>query len=295
MTTEGTLEWDGHSTWYRIEGALDAPPIPLMILHGGPGAAHDYVEPIAELATRAGRACVLYDQLGCGRSEHLPNAPSEFWTVELFKRELVALLEHLGIAARYHLLGQSWGGMLAMEHAVTRPDGLRSLVIADSPASMALWISETARLRAQLPQDVQAILTEHEEAGTTDSPDYEAAVMRFYEQHLCRIPFPDCLTRSFAQMAADPTVYHTMNGPSEFHVMGTLGAWDVTAQLGDIEAPVLVISGEYDEATPDVVRPLVDAIPQARWELFEGASHTPHLEQPDRFLALVEEFLAAHD
>jgi L-proline amide hydrolase len=295
VTTEGTLEWDGHSTWYRIEGALDAAPVPLVILHGGPGAAHDYVEPIAELATRSGRPCVLYDQLGCGRSEHLPNAPSEFWTVELFKRELLAVLEHLGVAQRYHLLGQSWGGMLAMEHAVGQPRGLRSVVVANSPASMELWVSETARLRSALPTDVQAALDLHEEAGTTDSPDYEAAVMRFYERHLCRIPFPDCLERTFAQLAADPTVYHTMNGPSEFHVVGTLRGWDVTPRLGDVAVPVLVISGEYDEATPDVVRPLVEAIPQARWELFEGASHTTHLEQPDRFLELVEDFLAARD
>jgi len=295
VTTESTFEWDGHSTWYRIEGTFDWDPVPLVILHGGPGAGHDYVEPIADLAQRAGRPCILYDQLGCGRSEHLPNASSEFWTVELFKRELVALLEHLGIAARYHLLGQSWGGMLAMEHAVERPSGLRALVIADSPASIELWVSETGRLRALLPEEVQATLTQHEEAGTTDSPDYEAAVMRFYERHLCRIQFPDCLSRSFAQMTTDPTVYHTMNGPSEFHVVGSLRGWDVTPRLGDVEVPVLVISGEHDEATPDVVRPLVEAIPDARWELFEGASHTPHLEQPDRFLALVEEFLAAND
>jgi len=295
VTTEGTFEWDGHSTWYFVQGALDWAPVPLVILHGGPGAAHDYVEPIAELAERAGRPCILYDQLGCGHSEHLPEAPSEFWSVDLFKRELVALLEHLGIDARYHLLGQSWGGMLAMEHAVERPAGLRALVIADSPASIELWVSETGRLRAMLPADVQAALTQHEEAGTTDSPDYSDAVMRFYERHLCRIPFPDCLSRSFSQMAADPTVYQTMNGPSEFHVVGTLRGWDVTPRLADVEVPVLVISGEHDEATPEVVRPLVEAIAGARWELFEGASHTPHLEQPERFLALVEDFLAAND
>jgi L-proline amide hydrolase len=146
-----------------------------------------------------------------------------------------------------------------------------------------------------LPADVQEALTRHEAAGTTDNEEYHEAMMRFYERHLCRIPFPDGLQRTFAQLAEDPTVYHTMNGPSEFHVIGTLRGWDITPRLGEIQVPVLVISGEHDEATPSVVRPLVDALPDARWELIEDASHSTHLEQPERFLKLVETFLAAHD
>jgi L-proline amide hydrolase len=294
--SEGRVEWDGGWTWYRVEGVLGSEgPAPLVILHGGPGAAHDYLEPIAGLAESAGRPCVLYDQIGCGRSQHLPDAPGEFWTVELFCRELAALLEHLAIAGRYHVLGQSWGGMLGMEHAVRHPPGLRSLVLANSPASMELWLSEANRLRSLLPAAVQETLTRHEAAGTTDSEEYEQAVMQFYQRHLCRIPFPDGLQRTFAQLAEDPTVYHTMNGPSEFHVIGTLTGWDITPRLGEVGVPVLVISGEHDEATPAVVRPLVDALPDARWELIEGASHSTHLEQPERFLELVEAFLITHD
>jgi L-proline amide hydrolase len=293
---EGAVDWEGGRTWYRVEGDLGTDgPAPLVILHGGPGAAHDYVEPIADLARIAGRPCVLYDQLGCGRSQHLPDAPADFWTVELFLRELGVLLDELGIAGRYHVLGQSWGGMLGMEHALEHPPGLRSLVVADSPASMELWVQETGRLRSLLPADVQDALDRHEAAGTTDSEEYEAAVMRFYERHLCRVPFPDALERTLAQIAEDPTVYHTMNGPSEFHVVGSLRGWDVTPRLGDVRVPVLVVSGEHDEATPAVVRPLVDALPDARWELMDGASHCPHLEQPERFLELVERFLSAHD
>lgn len=294
--SEGVLHWDAGWTWYRVDGELSADgPAPLMILHGGPGAAHDYVEPIAELSSTAGRACVLYDQIGCGKSQHLPDAPSDLWTVDLFLRELDALLEHLGVSGRYHLLGQSWGGMLGMEHALTGPAGLRGLVIANSPASMELWVGEANRLRELLPADVQKTLVRHEADGTTDSPEYEQAVNRFYERHLCRIPFPDGLQRTFAQLAEDPTVYHTMNGPSEFHVIGTLRGWDITPRLGGVAVPALVISGEYDEATPVVVQPLVEALPDARWELVPDTSHCTHLEQPDRFLDLVETFLVAHD
>jgi len=120
--------------------------------------------------------------------------------------------------------------------------------------------------------------------------------MVFYERHLCRIvPFPDSVQRSFAQLQAEPTVYHTMNGPSEFHVMGRLRSWNITPRLSEIRVPVLLISGEYDEATPTVVRPIAEAIPDVRWELVEDASHMPHVEAPERFMALVEEFLDAHD
>jgi len=293
---EGRLPWDGHETWYRVVGELDvaAPQTPVIVCHGGPGAAHDYTEPIADLS-RFGRACVLYDQLGCGRSEHLRDAPAEFWTPQLFKDELVALARHLGIADRYAVVGQSWGGMLAMEHALDHPAGLRALVVADSPASIPLWVAEANRLRADLPPDVQATLTRHEAAGTTDDPAYEAAVMVFYERHLCRVPFPDCVQRTFAQLAEDPTVYHTMNGPSEFHVVGSLKTWDITDRLHEITTPTLLVSGRHDEATPLIVGQIHERIAGSEWALFEESSHMPHVEETDAFLERVDAFLRTVD
>jgi L-proline amide hydrolase len=293
MTHEGQLEWDGHRTWYRVVGELEpgATKAPVVIAHGGPGATHDYVEPISNLS-RYGRACVLYDQLGNGKSEHLPDAPAEFWTVDLFKRELGELLRHLGIDERYHYVGQSWGGMLGMEHALDHPAGLVSLVVCDSPASIPLWVAEADRLRLDLPEDVQATLTLHEENGTTSDPAYEEAVMVFYKRHLCRAdPWPDGMVRSLEAMGADPTVYGTMNGPSEFHCIGTLKDWDITDQIHRIDAPTLLVSGRYDEATPYIVEQIHERIPNSRWILFEESSHTPHLEEPDRFFPEVEAFL----
>jgi L-proline amide hydrolase len=293
---DGEFTWRAGRTWYRIVEGADGMKVPLVLLHGGPGAGADYLEPITELAQRAGRTCVVYDQIGCGRSQHLPDAPADFWSPSLFLEELAALLEHLGLEQRHNLLGQSWGGMLAMEYAVTRPRGLNALIVANSPASMRLWVSEANRLRAELPEAVQATLLANEAAASTDSPEYEAAMIPFYERHVCRVvPFPAAFARTFEVIAEDPTVYHTMNGPSEFHVVGSLRDWDITPRLGAISAPALVISGEFDEATPAVIEPLVAAIPEARWELMDGASHCAHLEQPGRFLDLVEEFLNAHD
>jgi L-proline amide hydrolase len=294
---EGRMAWRGHETWYRVVGELDpaSPQTPVVICHGGPGGGHDYCEPIADLS-RYGRACVLYDQLGCGRSELLPDAPADFWTTQLFKDELVELTLHLGIAGRYAVVGQSWGGMLAMEHALEHPAGLRGIVVADSPASLTLWVEEANRLRADLPPGVQDALTRHEEAGTTDDPEYEAAVAVFYARHVCRLkPMPECLVRTFEQIAANPTVYHTMNGPSEFHVVGSLKGWDITDRLHEITTPTLLISGRHDEATPRIVGEIHERIPGAQWVLFEESSHTPHLEEPEAFLEAVESFLRTID
>ncbi len=293
--TEGYLDFRGHRTWYRVTGDLTADPTPVVICHGGPGGTSDYVTPIAELA-RDGRATVLYDQLGNGRSDHLPDVDPSFWTVQLFKDELVALTEHLGIAGRYAVVGQSWGGMLAMEHALTHPAGLRAMVVADSPASIPLWVAEANRLRALLPPDVQETLHRHEAAGTTDDSAYVEACMAFYARHVCRIvPFPDFVERTFAAMAENPTVYGTMNGPSEFHVIGTISDWDITDRLPEIDVPTLLVSGRYDEATPEIVSRIYRRIPGAEWVLFEESSHMPHVEETERFLQVVGDFLRRHD
>jgi L-proline amide hydrolase len=292
--SEGRMTWDGHETWYRVVGDLESGPAPVVVCHGGPGAAHDYTEPIADLS-RDGRGCVLYDQVGCGRSTHLPDAPADFWTVQLFKDELAELTRHLGVAGRYAVVGQSWGGMLAMEHALDHPPGLAAIVVADSPASIPLWVAEANRLRLDLPPDVQETLTRHEEAGTTSDPEYETAVRVFYDRHLCRIPWPDCVERSFAQMADDPTVYHTMNGPSEFHCIGSLKTWDITDRLHEISVPTLLVSGRHDEATPHIVEQIASRVPGAEWRLFEDSSHMPHVEEPEAFLEAVEGFLAGID
>ena len=292
--SEGTMTRDGNDTWYRVVGDLEAGPTPVVICHGGPGAAHDYTEPIANLS-RFGRGCVLYDQVGCGKSTHLPDAPAAFWTVQLFKDELSDLTRHLGIADRYAVVGQSWGGMLAMEYALDHPDGLRAIVVADSPASIPLWVEEANRLRADLPADVQEALTRNEADGTTDTKEYVDAVQVYYDRHLCRVPWPDYVTRSFAQMDEDPTVYHTMNGPSEFHCIGSLKTWDITDRLSEITTPTLLVSGRYDEATPHIVEQIHQRIPGAQWQLFEESSHMPHVEEPDAFLERVETFLKTVD
>lgn len=288
---EGFAEFHGYQTWYRITGDIDKGKTPLVILHGGPGCTHDYVDSFKDLA-EGGRAVVHYDQIGNGKSTHLTEVPPEFWTVDFFLAELDNLLQVLGIVGDYALLGQSWGGMLAAEHAVRRPAGLRALVIANSPASMALWSSEALRLRAALPQAVQDTLTRNEEAGSIDSAEYHEASRVFYDRHVCRVqPWPDEVARTFAAMDVDPTVYHAMNGPTEFHVIGSMKDWTIIDRLDRIQVPTLLISGRYDEATPATVQPYADRIPDVRWIIFEHSSHMPHVEERGACMHAVSGFL----
>ena len=294
-TTSGTLDFRDWTTWYRVTGELPGARTPLVTLHGGPGASHDYLLSLTDLAT-GGRAVVHYDQLGCGRSTHLPERGGDFWSVELFLDELDNLLGRLGLAEGYHLLGQSWGGMLAAEHAVRRPAGLRSLVISNSPASMALWSEAADALRAQLPDEVRETLKRHEAAGTYDDPEYLAATEAYYDRHVCRVrPYPPEVQHSFDQMGEDPTVYHTMNGPNEFYCVGTLRDWSIVERAALIDVPTLLVSGRHDEATPLVVQPFFDAIPDVRWEVFDESSHMPFVEERALYMEVVGAFLAEHD
>jgi len=291
----GTIPFGEWRTWLRVTGDLSSPLTPLVVAHGGPGCSHDYVLALAALAA-TGRPVIHYDQLGGGRSTHLPERGGDFWTVDLFLAELDNLLGELGVADRYHLLGQSWGGMLGAEHALRRPAGLRALVISNSPASMELWVAGANRLRSELPAEIREALDRHEADGTIEDPEYVAATQAFYDRHVCRVvPNPPEVVKTFELLNGDPTVYHTMNGPNEFFCIGTLRTWSVVDQVKQIVAPTLVVSGGFDEATPESVRPFADNIPDVRWEILENSSHMPFVEEPERYLELVGGFLGEHD
>jgi L-proline amide hydrolase len=290
-----TLRLDGEEakTWYRVTGDLDGDAAPLVALHGGPGATHDYLLSLTDLADS--RAVVHYDQVGGGRSTHYPDRGAEFWKPELFVRELQNLVEALGIADRHHVLGQSWGGFLAQEYALTQPPGLRSLVLADTAASWADFATEANKLRQQLPEGVQATLTKHEEAGSYENPEYLEACLVFYSRHVCRIPWPPEVATTFEYLDQDPTVYRTMNGPSEFHIIGSCKDWQVKDRLHEIRVPTLLVSGRHDEATPALQQVLLDGIDGSDWVVFEESSHMPHVEERERYMQVVGDWLARHD
>ena len=290
---EGTIAFRGYETWYRIVGEGEEPgKLPLLCLHGGPGVPHDYLESLEAMAA-TGRRVIFYDQLGCGNSTHVDNPA--LWTVDLFVEEVDVVRKALGLE-RIHLLGQSWGGMLTMQYMLTQPKGIASITIASSPSSMSMWLAEANRLRRELPEDVQEALTRNEVAGTTESAEYLAAMQVFYDRYVCRVvPNPPYAQRAFAKLGEWPQVYHTMNGPSEFHVIGVIKDWDVTARLGEINTPALITTGRYDEATPLIGETVHKGIRGSKWVVFEESAHLAHAEEPERYMAVLADFLARQE
>jgi proline-specific peptidase len=242
----------------------------VLVLHGGPGSAHLVLEGLGALSQQ-GRRVVFYDQLGSGESDR-PDDPS-LWTVETFVDQLRSVREGLGLE-RFHLFGSSWGGMLALEYALTQPEGLVSLVLNSTPTSAPRWAKEAKRLHDDLPPRLSVEEQEKE----------------FFRRHICRLdPQPEVLKRSREQFGKQ--VYETMWGPNEFTVTGTLKDWDVIDRLGEISVPALITSGRYDECTPALVAPLHEGLTGSEWILFESSAHMPYLEEPQRYLDVVGDFL----
>jgi proline-specific peptidase len=276
----------GDQVWTRrIGGGAAQERTPLLILHGGPGVPHDYLENLEALAS-AQQQVVFYDQLGCGRSDQ-PDDPAR-WQLPRFVAEVDRVREALGLESVI-ILGQSWGGMLAIEYALGQPAGLRGLILANSGSSAALWEEETRRLRAQLSAEVRAVLDQHEASGTTDSRAYQGALLAFYRRHLLRLQhWPESVQRAFERIGQP---YGVMWGPSEFHITGHLRDWDRTERLHEIPVPTLLISGEFDESTPRINQIMRDQLPDAEWRLLAGCSHLAHVEAPDTYRSAVNAFL----
>jgi proline iminopeptidase len=280
---EGRLEVAGGRIWYRVVGGGEA--IPLVTVHGGPGATHDYLEPLEALVDE--RPVVFYDQLGAGKSD----APDDvsLWTNDRMIDELGRLLDALDLP-RLHLLGQSWGTIVAAEYALKRPDRLASLVLADPCLSIPRFAAGTMALRAALPADVRATLDRHEAAGTTDSAEYEAAAMEYNRRHLCRLdPWPEPLTRAFAEL--NQAIYEHMQGPNEFTITGIHKDYDATKHLGELAVPTLFLCGRHDEARPEETSWYHSLVRGSEMVVFEHSSHVPHLEEPEHFLQVLRDFL----
>jgi L-proline amide hydrolase len=280
---EGYVDFRGYRTWYRFVGDLNSPTTPLLALHGGPGSTHNYFTPLERLASR--RPVVLYDQVGCGKSDR----PRDIdWSVDVFRDEVAAIREQLGLE-RIHLLGTSWGGMLAQEHVLTGATGIVSLVLSSTLASIDQWAEEQLELRAELPSEVLEVMDRHERAGTYDDPEYERAMDVYFDRHFYRGPKPRAeLERMAKEKATD--VYRAMQGPNEWTTTGALRGWDIRDRLNEIDVPTLVVRGRYDMCTEPIAATLVNGIPNAREVVLEHSSHTPVLEETDRYLELVSSF-----
>ncbi|HLJ32662.1 MAG TPA: proline iminopeptidase-family hydrolase, partial [Ktedonobacteraceae bacterium] len=209
-------------------------------------------------------------------------------TIERTVAEIGTVRRALGLE-KMHLWGQSFGGLFALEYALSQPQGLVSLILASSTSSIPLWVAEANRLREELPPEVLATMLRHEQAGTLDAPEYQQATNVFYDRHVIRLkPIPPHVQRAMDQVGQ---VYYTMNGPTEFTVIGTIKNWDRTERLSEIHVPTLITSGRYDESTPLLNEVLHKGIAGSEWVLFEQSSHMAHVEERDRYMATVRTFI----
>ncbi len=279
---EGYINVPGGRVWYRVFGTGQGTP--LLLLHGGPGGTSLALQRLAKLGDD--RPVIVYDQLGCGRSDRPHN--NALWTTERFVEELRTVRSTLRLD-RVHILGHSWGSMLAMDYMLTRPQGVQSLIMAGPAISIPRFLHDIQAMRAQLPKDVQETLAKHEAAGTTDSQEYQDATMVFYKRHLCRTePWPPEMANN---TGFGKEVYEYMWGPTEFYATGTLKDYDRTSRLHELRLPVLFTAGRYDETTPEQAEWYRSLVPGARLVVFENSAHMTMLDEPERYIEVVCNFL----
>ena len=181
------------------------------------------------------------------------------WTIDAFVKHIGEIRKALGLKEIY-LYGHSWGSILAAEYLVTKPQGVKACVMAGPALDLNRWVQDADKLLETLPDSVQQVLREHEQAGTTDSPEYQAAMMEFYGKYLARKqPWSADIDSSFAQM--NPVMYNYMLGPSEFSITGTLKGYNITPRLHEIKTPILFVTGQQDEVTPETAKYYQSLIP----------------------------------
>lgn len=290
---EGYMPYLEYKTYYRIVGKKTGNKKPLVLLHGGPGSTHNYFEVLDRFAAEDGRQLIMYDQLGCGNS--YVDGRTDLWKASVWIEELIELRKHLGLD-EIHLLGQSWGGMQTLEYVCNyQPEGIKSIILSSTLPASWMWAKEAQRMIAQLPEDMQAAIQFATETGDYSSPEYQKAEDMYMTFHCSSVPdenAPKCLTRP---RKSGGEAYITAWGPNEFTPLGTLKDYDVTEQLKDIKAPALIINGGNDLCTPYIAKYMYDRIPNARWELFRTCRHMCFVEDTEKYIAILKDWLNQND
>ncbi len=285
---EGKMAFRGFETYYRIVGDKTE-NAPLLLIHGGPGSTHNYFEVLDDLALITRRQIISYDQLGCGKS-YVEGHP-ELWTLETWEDELDALRQHLHLD-HVHLLGQSWGGMLIIAYIVDRrPKGIESVILSSTLSSSSLWSHEQQRLISFMPLEEQQAIAQAVETGNFDEKEYLKANDHYTALHADEITeaTPECFRR---KKRFGTESYVTAWGPNEYTPTGTLKDFEYTDRLGEIKQRALIISGTNDECTPLVAKTMFDRIPNARWELLDGARHMTFIDQTENYKKLLAGWLS---
>lgn len=277
----------GRQVWVKQVGHG---PVPVLLLHGGPGMSHFYFECFEEFLPADKYRFWYYDQLGCGFSDR-PDDVS-LWTVDRYREEVESVRKALGLS-NFVLFGHSWGGMLAMEYALKYQQHLSALVISNMTAGVAAYVKHANELRAALPVDVQAQMKAYEDRQDIKSADYQKLIMDYlYVEHLCRCkPWPEPFERTMKYM--NTVVYETMQGPDEFNIVGNYKDWDRWSDLHRIKAQTLLLGGRHDTMAADDIRRMGTLIPNSKVVICENGSHMAMYDDQQRYFAALLGFLAA--
>jgi proline iminopeptidase len=281
------------SVWTKRVG--NNPDLKVLLLHGGPGSTHEYLEACDSFLPAAGIEYYYYDQLGSGFSDQ-PDDPS-LWELDRFVEEVEQVRQALGLdRENFVLFGHSWGGILALEYALSYQRHLRGLVISNMMASAPAYTAYAERvLMPAMDPGVLAEVKALEASGDTENPRYMDLLMpHFYEQHLLRMPaadWPDPVVRGFAHI--NQQIYVLMQGPSELGMSAEarLARWDRVADLPRIEVPALVIGARYDTMDPAFMEMMAGRLQKGRYLHCPNGSHMALYDDQDTYFAGLAGFL----
>jgi proline iminopeptidase len=283
---EAQLAVDGGRIWYKVSGTGQR--MPVILLHGGPGLSSNYLKSLESLGSD--RPVVRYDQLGAGKSDHVND--TTLYTIPRFVAELESLRAHLGYD-KVHLVGHSWGTILALEYYRAHPEHVASLTLGSAALDIPAWEKHARELTRTLSDSAQRAIRVREAEKQFDAPDYQAALEEFYGKYVWLRPVPADLDSIMSSM--NEGIYNYMQGPSEFTITGTLKHYDATSFLPQVKVPTLYTVGEFDEANPTTIKRFADLTPGARYVVIPDAAHITPWDNPDAMLKAVREFLLAAD
>jgi proline iminopeptidase len=253
------------------------PKIKVLLLHGGPGGTHEFFDCFDGYFPQENIEYIYYDQLGSYYSDQ-PN-DNKLWTTERFVEEVEQVRIALGLdSSNFFILGQSWGGILAMEYALKYQKNLKGLIISNMMASAPAYNKYAEEvLGPQLPKAVFDQIKTFEKNKDYSNPKYTELLFKYYyTEHILRMPlekWPESINRAFKHL--NPNVYIFMQGPSEFGITGnaTLKDWDVTAKLKTITVPTLSIGAKHDTMNPEHMKWISEEVQNGRFLFCPNGSH----------------------
>jgi len=286
LAKEGYVNINGVNIYYKIFGNYEKY---ILILHGGPGASHDYLLPLARLSNE-GFTTVFYDQCGSGRSEEHEDL-EECTTLDYYVNEVEMVRKSIIGEKDFVLLGHSWGGLLALAYASRHQANLRGLIISSGLSSVPLTTKEMRRLIKELPSEIKAKIIECEEKNDFTSEECQAVAYEFYKRHLLRLDsYPKDVVESLNYLVKRK-IYSIMNGPTEFEIRGKIKDIDITNDIKNIKVPTLITVGEYDEVTPSIAKIIKDNIEGSKMVVIPNSSHMAFYENPDYYFKVLIDFL----